>query len=198
MVDRDRPDRDPLEPREGQQLGGELGAAPARSERRLGEPLQPRLLDIGGDDLEAADDRRQQIVEIVGDPAGEPADRLHLLRLAQRFLGALALGHLVAKPVERGAQLGGALLDAALLQRRLGLLPLGDVVGDADEAGMLAAGPPSRLRDGADPAPFAVVAAVAGLERERFERRLAGQRFRDAVVILGMEDLRQSKLTASS
>ena len=41
----------------------------------------------------------QQVVEVVRDAAGEPADRLHLLRLAQlllglaqRLLGALALG----------------------------------------------------------------------------------------------------------
>ena len=37
--------------------------------------------------LQSADDDGEQIVEIVGDPAGELADGLHLLRLAQRLLG---------------------------------------------------------------------------------------------------------------
>ena len=37
--------------------------------------------------LEAADDRHQQIVEVVGDAAGQPADGLHLLALQQFLLG---------------------------------------------------------------------------------------------------------------
>ena len=41
---------------------------------------------------EVAHDGRQQIVEVVRDAAGELADRLHLLRLTQLLLGALALG----------------------------------------------------------------------------------------------------------
>jgi hypothetical protein len=40
--------------------------------------------------LEIADDRRQVIVEIVGDAAGELADRLHLLRLPEFLLHLLA------------------------------------------------------------------------------------------------------------
>ena len=67
-----------------------------------------------GDDLEPADHRGQQIVEIVGDAAGQLADRLHLLRLAQRLLGPLALADLGLEPVERGAQIGGALGDPRL------------------------------------------------------------------------------------
>ena len=45
--------------------------------------------------LAVAEDRAQQIVEVVGDAAGQPAHRFHLLRLAElllrlpeRFLGA--------------------------------------------------------------------------------------------------------------
>ena len=38
--------------------------------------------------VERADDALQQVVEVVSDAAGELADGLHLLRLAQRLLGA--------------------------------------------------------------------------------------------------------------
>ena len=41
----------------------------------------------------------QQVVEVVRDAAGELADRFHLLRLAQRFLGAHALGDLLGDPL---------------------------------------------------------------------------------------------------
>ena len=61
------------------------------------------------DQLEPAHDRREQIVEIVGDAAGELADRLHLLRLAKRFLGLEPLADLGLQPVERGAEVGGPL-----------------------------------------------------------------------------------------
>ena len=162
----DRRHADPLDARESEQLGGQLGAAPARFERGLGDPLQPRLVERAGDDLEPADHRGEQIVEIVGDAAGELADRLHLLRLAERLLGALALADLGLQPVERGAEVGGALGDPRL-STSCGQLPFGDVVGDADEADMLAARPPARLRDRAQPAPFAVAAAEARLEHER-------------------------------
>ena len=42
--------------------------------------------------LGVADDRRQEVVEVVGDPAGELPDRLHLLRLPKLVLQALPLG----------------------------------------------------------------------------------------------------------
>jgi hypothetical protein len=38
-------------------------------------------------------DDRQQVVEVVRDAAGELADRLHLLRLAQALLQPLAVAH---------------------------------------------------------------------------------------------------------
>ena len=41
--------------------------------------------------LQIADDDGQQIVEVVRDPAGQLADRLHLLRLAKLFLGLPAV-----------------------------------------------------------------------------------------------------------
>ena len=59
-------------------------------------------------EFEAAEDRHQQVVEIVRDAAGELADGIHLLRLEQRL--------------------------ARLLQRALRLPPLGDVARDLGEA----------------------------------------------------------------
>ena len=96
----------------------------------------------------------------------------------KRLLGPLALADLGLQPVERGAQIGGARRDPRL-QQLLGQLPVGDVVGDADEADMLAARAPARLRDRAQPAPLAVAAAEAPLQHERLQRRLAGERFGD-------------------
>ena len=62
---------------------------------------------LAADHVEAAQDDGQQIVEVVRDAAGELADGLHLLRLAQQFLG-LAAGLVL------GFQLARALLDAPL------------------------------------------------------------------------------------
>src|SRR5262249_44849686 len=45
------------------------------------------LADPPGQQLEIATDHGQQIVEVVGDAAGQLADRLHLLRLAEMLLG---------------------------------------------------------------------------------------------------------------
>ena len=57
---------------------------------RIHEPLDI-LISAGLDpplhDVHRADDAGQQIVEVVRDAAGQLADRLHLLRLAQRLLG---------------------------------------------------------------------------------------------------------------
>ncbi len=97
----------------GQQLRGELGGAldglgdgvdiAAAALLRQLAPAQ----EVGG----RADDG-EQIVEVVRDTAGELADRLHLLRLPQRFLAAAALGDVdqlrhrardVAVAVEHGA-----------------------------------------------------------------------------------------------
>jgi hypothetical protein len=65
-------------------------------------------------EIERPDDALQQVVEIVGDAAGELADGFHLLRLAQRLLGApqslgclLLVGH-----VARGG------IDQLLVRRR--------------------------------------------------------------------------------
>ena len=67
-------------------------AARSAAWRAIGEPAAHALLAVEAAqrEVEIADDRGEQIVEVVRDAAGEPADRLHLLRLAQRFLGRLA------------------------------------------------------------------------------------------------------------
>ena len=94
---------------EGQHALGQGGAAPralhgivhqARQLGVIGQPLPQQL--------QAAQDRHQQIVEIMRDAAGELADRIHLLRLEQRLAGAL--------------------------QRLLGVFAFGDVAGDLGEA----------------------------------------------------------------
>ena len=80
--------------REGEQLSGEAGAPLGGGERRGQEaPIarsssddEPRL-----EQFDIADDRGQQIVEIMRDAGGQLTDRLDTLRLAQLRLGRLAL-----------------------------------------------------------------------------------------------------------
>jgi|GEM_PF-6193079 len=59
--------------------------------------------------VDPADNDGQHIVEIVGDPAGELADRLHFLDLAKTRLGCLALGRLGFEPLIGLQQLCGPL-----------------------------------------------------------------------------------------
>jgi hypothetical protein len=83
--------------------------APAEREQLAGERLGALagghdLLDVGADrvalaqladqQLAVGEDHRQHVVEVVGDAAGELADGVHLLRLAQALLEALALGEI--------------------------------------------------------------------------------------------------------
>ena len=83
----------------------------------LGSPPLPQP-DL--QQFKRADDPGQEIVEVVGDAARELADRLHLLRLAQRLFGLLALGD----------RLGNAGLQrlVEVLQRLLGALACRDVL----------------------------------------------------------------------
>jgi hypothetical protein len=98
-------------------------------------PLRPAADLIGivrllSDEVERAGHGLKQIVEIVGDAAGELTDRLHLLGLEERRLGALALDYLelqlgkgVVALADALAELGIGLLE---LQRRgEGLAPSG-------------------------------------------------------------------------
>ena len=66
-------------------------SAAARSDARLISSAYRRSFASDGaadQELAVAGDRREQVVEVVGDAAGEPADRLHLLRLAELRLDA--------------------------------------------------------------------------------------------------------------
>ena len=55
-------------------------------------PLVRRFARLQPGQLDVAEDRLQQVVEVVGDAAGQRADGLHLLRLAQLVFQAAPLG----------------------------------------------------------------------------------------------------------
>ena len=89
---------------------GIVGAAPAVREEILGErgglgrrPLHRREPVAGlaehaqvvVEQLGVAAHHREEVVEVVGDVAGEPPDRFHLLRVEQLLLEALAAGDVV-------------------------------------------------------------------------------------------------------
>ena len=104
-------------------------------------------IDIAGDD-------GQQIVEIVGDAAGQLADRLHLLRLAKRFFGLLAVGDRGGDPrLQRLVQLAQCLLgELAVADLALrGLVEPGIVdrdrrlAGDPDQQLLVTLGEAGRL-----------------------------------------------------
>ena len=109
--------------------------------------------------LQAAQDRHQQIVEIVRHAAGELADGIHLLRLKQRL--------------------------ARLFQRFLGLLALGDVardLGEADAACRRRRGSdrsPHAPRSGCRPCAPASLPSRSGLRGSPSPARAAAGRRRD-------------------
>ena len=73
---------------EREQLARERGRAVGRPLDLLGVPAQLRVGRAADQELAVPGDRREQVVEVVRDAAGEPADRFHLLRLAQLRLDA--------------------------------------------------------------------------------------------------------------
>ena len=76
--------------RERQQAVGEIGGARHRLIDHRGNVPQRRPVGHAvGEHFDAAGDHRENVVEVVRDAAGELADRLHLLRLAQLALGFL-------------------------------------------------------------------------------------------------------------
>ena len=87
--------------------------------------LAARAGQLAPGEVEAADDDREHVVEVVGDAAGQLADRLHLLDLAQLRLGGGALGRLGLEPVIGVAELAGAVLDRPLELERPPRLALG-------------------------------------------------------------------------
>ena len=86
---------------EGQQLGGDGGCSFGRL---------PYVLHVGSDGLgdigpvehegRGAEDYAHLVIGLVRHSAGEPADRLHAVRLAETLLGRPALGHVHADPGE--------------------------------------------------------------------------------------------------
>ena len=78
---------------EGQQAAGQRGGA-GRAFHRIVEvdhDLAARAVEAAQRKVDAADDHREHVVEVVRDAAGQLADRLHLLDLAQLGFGGLAL-----------------------------------------------------------------------------------------------------------
>src|SRR6185503_12197567 len=78
---------------EGEQLPGEGGGAVPGLED-LGDLAAGgvAVVEAGDHELGVADDDEQEVVEVVGDAAGEAADGLHLLGLAELLLEAAAGG----------------------------------------------------------------------------------------------------------
>ena len=133
-----------LGPGEGQQAAGQRGGA-GRALHRIVEvhhDLAARAVEAAQGKVDAADDHRQHIVEVVGDAAGQLADRLHLLDLAKLGFGRLALVGLGLERLVGLPQLLGALAHRLLehlgaLGLALGLAPGGGVLAkrlDRDDA----------------------------------------------------------------
>ena len=104
---RDRLGQQRLGAGEGEQAAGQRGGA-GRALHRIVEvelDLAARAVQLAPGEIEAADDDREHVVEIVGDAAGELADRLHLLDLAELRLGGGALGRLGLEPLVGVAEL---------------------------------------------------------------------------------------------
>ena len=87
-IDRARIER--LQPRKRQQPLGQLRRPLGADQRVVERAFGARLDHAAFGDADIADDDGQQVVEVVRDAAGQLADRLHLLRLPQRLLGAFA------------------------------------------------------------------------------------------------------------
>ena len=82
-----------LPSREGQKLLGQLLASACGTHRSLGKSYDPlRVLRLADHHVEASDDDRQQIIEVVRDASGQLPDGLHLLGLPQCILGHALLG----------------------------------------------------------------------------------------------------------
>ncbi len=113
-VDVHRLQRQPLRARKGQQLPRQLGGAVRGLVRVLRQARDFLVLGPALDELQVAIDDGEQVVEVVGDAAGELAHRLHLLRLHQGGLGPHTLGGLLHQLVVGLGELVGALGDAGL------------------------------------------------------------------------------------
>ncbi len=153
LVGLDRLGVERLAARVRQQAVGQGGGALGAAQGRRGQPMQARLFGQAAlQGLEIAGDDGQEVVEIVRHAAGQLADRLHLLGLAQRLLGAAVLGGVPDQRERADDRAVGA------VQRREGRVVdadaagLGDVVAPVVQR-VLAAGEraaPGVLERGAD------------------------------------------------
>ena len=154
-----------LAAREGQHALGERGAAARALDGVADEAVDLRVVGKALlDELQTSQDRHQQVVEVVGDTAGELADRLQLLGPEQRL--------------------------PRQLQRPLRLVPLGDVPGDLRETDHLAILAGDRVDDHVGAKSRAVLAHAPALGLEvalasgHLEAALRGPR---GLVFLGVE-----------
>ena len=94
---------DDLPAAEGQQLLGQ-GRGPVAGLQNVFQVAVKRIVleDLGPHEFAVARDGHQEIVEIVGHPAGQPAHRLHLLGLEQLPLQGLVLGDIRSHPGKQG------------------------------------------------------------------------------------------------
>ena len=154
-----------LAAREGEQLPRQLLAAAGGGTDRLHRLLFLRLAQAALQDLRIAGDDHQQIVEVVGDAAGQLAERFHLLRLRELLAG--------------------------LFERDLRLALRGDVAGDLGEADQFAGVVADRVDDDAGVETAAILAHapalrfVLPLARGNLERALGLAR---GAVLLGKEE----------
>ncbi len=157
------------------QRGGALGSTLGSADVAF-EVAGPPLSDPGAEQLQAAGDAGEQVVEVVRETAGELADRLHLLALAQRVLDRLALaqGH------------GDALLQrfVQLLQALLGFELGADVGIGAEPANQLSGFVAYRLGAGQERAVEAIGGAKQVDPFPRDARSPSGGHFRDGIVHL--------------
>ena len=82
-----------LTPAEGQELAGEQRAAVGRLPDLLHVgPARASSVQVAEENVAEAADRGEHVVEVVGDTAGEPAHRIHPLRLAELLLALVQRG----------------------------------------------------------------------------------------------------------
>ena len=155
---------------EGEEAGGEGGGAGGAVEGVVEEALGAVIDGAAAEEVEAADDDGEEVVEVVGDASGELADGFHLLGLAELFLGGFAGGGFVAQGLVGGFEFGGAGGDLgfeAFGGAGFGFAGADDLV-DVDAGGDAAGDGAGRVADGggheADPEVGAVAALVAALE----------------------------------
>ena len=91
-----------LAPGEGEELAGELGRAVHGVGDRVDVAAAALLGEVGpAQEFHGGPDDGQEVVEVVGHPAGELADGLQLLRLPQGLLGLPLLSDVAPEAVEQ-------------------------------------------------------------------------------------------------